>query len=82
MSAQSGTFLIGAEPGTALLHAVLAALPVIRSDRAATVEGATLTGPDGNPDLSTLDEYARPYVAEYDRVIALCEHGLRQAGLL
>jgi len=81
MSAQSGTFLIGAEPGTALLHAVLAALPILRSDRYSTVEGATLNGPDGNPDLSTLDEDARPCVAEYDRVIALCEDGLQEAGL-
>ncbi len=65
----------------ALIAAVAAALPVLRSDRLATVEGATLLGADGLPDLSTLDAYAVPYVREYDRVIALGEGALRKAGL-
>jgi hypothetical protein len=61
----------------ALLHAVLAALPILRSDRHAVIETGRVRTPDGD----TLEEYARPLVAEYDRSIALCEVALQKAGL-
>lgn len=73
--------VIGAEPQSSLLHAVLAALPVLRSDRQATVAACCVKYEDGSPDLTTLDAWAKPYVAEYDRLIALCELGLQKAGL-
>ncbi|MHB8303639.1 MAG: hypothetical protein ACYDC6_12490 [Acidobacteriaceae bacterium] len=72
---------ICAETGWALLHAVLAALPVLRSDRSAAIEAATLLTFDGKTDETKAIDLARPYVAEYDRVIALCEGGLQKAGL-
>jgi hypothetical protein len=61
--------------------AVAAALAILRADRATTVERATVASPDGTPDLSTLDEETKPFVAEYDRAIALCEDVLMKAGL-
>lgn len=64
-----------------LIDAVAAALPVLISDRDAAIQSNTVAKEDGTPDLATLDEDAKPYVAEYNRVIALCEDALRKAGL-
>lgn len=63
-----------------LVEAVAAALPILREDRDALVESSTVATEDGVPDLSTLDALAKPYVAEYDRVIAQCEDALAKAG--
>ncbi len=81
MSENCGTFQIGAEPQTSLLHAVLASLPILRSNRHAVVEAGTVQTATGDSGVSSLEEYAVPYVREYDRVIALCETALQKAGL-
>jgi hypothetical protein len=64
---------------TRLIDAVAAALRVLRSDRDAVIESNTIPNPDLTPDLSTLGEDVKPYVVEYDRVIASCEDALAKA---
>jgi hypothetical protein len=63
-----------------LVDAAAAALSILREDRDALVESSTVADDEGAPDLSTLDDLAKPYVAEYDRVIAQCEDALAKAG--
>ncbi len=75
------TVLGESEVQGALLYAVLRALPILRSDRCTMVEGATVQGADGEPDMLTLEESAKPYIYEYDRAIAICEDALRKVGL-
>ena len=64
-----------------LIGAVAAALAVLRSDRAMLLESSALPAEDGRPDPATVDPETAPYLAEYDRVIAMCEDALRKAGL-
>lgn len=73
--------VLNARAMTACLNAIGAALPVLREDRAILVRSSTRGQlPDGKPDMATLEEGARPYVAEYDRAIAYCEVALIEVG--
>ena len=67
---------------TAFLNAIGAALPLLQEGRSFLVDRCT-TGrlADGSPDVSTLEDYARPDLAEFDRAISRCEDALAKAGL-
>ena len=64
-----------------LAGAVLTALAILRSDRAAAIESHQMYATNGMDDLTSLDEVLRPRIAAYDRSIALCEEALQKVGL-
>ncbi len=61
-------------------EAVARALIILRVDRARLLDRASLADPQAASDTSKLEEGWRPYLAEYDRAIRLCEDALQQAG--
>ena len=61
-------------------EAVARALIILRVDRARSLDRASLADPQAASDTSKLEEGWRPYLAEYDRAIRLCEDALQQAG--